>query len=250
MDIVDQLESLGLNGRQSRVYLALLQLGQASAIDLAKSTKFKHPTVYDVLDVLESRGLIGKTRVNGRNLYHAEDPQALERLEEARRRTLTTLLPELKQLYLTGSHHTRVHCFDGETGLRTVYRELLEVPDREYRYFGSIREMLKLTSVNDEWRFFRERIRRRIVSWSIRQKTGETDVDFLRPGEENLRRVRYFPYPLPDNISGLYLYSGKVAIISALKENYTVIIESDDLYRLLKSVWQGIWEVSEVIPQK
>ena len=32
MDIYSQLESLGLNGRQSRVYLALLQLGSASAM--------------------------------------------------------------------------------------------------------------------------------------------------------------------------------------------------------------------------
>ena len=40
MNIIDQLETLGLNGRQAKVYLALLQLGSASVIEIAKATRF------------------------------------------------------------------------------------------------------------------------------------------------------------------------------------------------------------------
>ena len=40
MNIIDQLNRLGLNGRQARVYLAILQLGPASAIEIAKFTGF------------------------------------------------------------------------------------------------------------------------------------------------------------------------------------------------------------------
>ena len=35
MTIIEQLNQLGLNGRQARVYLALLQLGSATAISIA-----------------------------------------------------------------------------------------------------------------------------------------------------------------------------------------------------------------------
>ena len=52
MEILDGLTSLDLSSRQAKVYLALLQLGNASAIELAKTTGFIHPTAYDVLDSL------------------------------------------------------------------------------------------------------------------------------------------------------------------------------------------------------
>ena len=54
MNFIEQLAELDMNGRQAKVYMALLQLGSASAIELAKHTGFKHPTVYDVLDILKS----------------------------------------------------------------------------------------------------------------------------------------------------------------------------------------------------
>ena len=36
MNLIEQLERLDLKGRQAKVYLALLQLGSASAIEIAK----------------------------------------------------------------------------------------------------------------------------------------------------------------------------------------------------------------------
>ena len=37
MSCLEQLTRLGLNGRQANVYIALLQLGTASAIEIAKA---------------------------------------------------------------------------------------------------------------------------------------------------------------------------------------------------------------------
>lgn len=245
MDIHSQLESLGLNNRQSRVYLALLQLGSASAIELAKYTKFKHPTVYDVLEALEEKQLVSKHLVNKRHVYVPEDPQALQQDLERKQQLLGNLLPDLRQLFLARTHHTRVHCYNALDGIRTVYNDLLTVKSREYRYFGSIREMLKIASVDVEWEFYQERKKRQIMSYSIRYREGESDVEFLRPDDSSTRKVRYFPHPLPDNIAGLYIYDDKVAIISALKENSTIIIESHDLYLLMKSVWECIWQIAD-----
>ena len=66
MSCLEQLTRLGLNGRQANVYIALLQLGTASAIEIAKATRYKHPTVYDVLDVLKERRLVAESFSGGR----------------------------------------------------------------------------------------------------------------------------------------------------------------------------------------
>ena len=67
----------------------------------------------------------------------------------------------------------------------------------------------------------------------------------MLPGERNLRHVRYFPRAISDNISGLYLFDETVAVASGLKENYTIFIESGELFILMKSLWQCMWEISE-----
>ena len=77
MTIIEQLNQLGLNGRQARVYLALLQLGSATAIEIAKYTKYKHPTVYDVLDLLKEKRLITETLSGKRKIFSAPRPGRL-----------------------------------------------------------------------------------------------------------------------------------------------------------------------------
>ena len=41
------------------------------------------------------------------------------------------------------------------------------------------------------------------------------------------------------------IYDEKIAICSALKENYTIIIESRELFILMQTLWQYIWDISE-----
>ena len=45
-------------------------------------------------------------------------------------------------------------------------------------------------------------------------------------------------------VPSLYLYDEKIAIISAVKENYAIIIESHDLFVLVKTIWQCLWNVA------
>ncbi len=245
MTIIEQLNQLGLNGRQARVYLALLQLGSATAIEIAKYTKYKHPTVYDVLDLLKEKRLITETLSGKRKIFSAEDPEMFSRIQEERQRTLDSLLPSLRDLYLGGTHRTRVHYYDGFEGAAVVRNELLNVKSRKYYYFGSVREMFKLSSQEQEEAYVRERLRRGIWSYSIRDRSQEVDLDYMKPGAEHLRCVRYLPKSIDGNLSGLYLYDDRIAISSALKENYAIIIESRELYQLLLTLWQYIWEIAE-----
>jgi len=245
MNVIDQLQQLGLNGRQAKIYLSLLQLGSAGAIEIAKYTKYKHPTVYDVLDLLKEKRLITERFENGRKVFTAEDPEMFLHIEEERKRTLDSVLPGLKELYLGGNHRTRIHCFEGKEGVLAIRNELLHVKSKQYCYFGSISDMLMQSSQDEEEAYVRERVKRGIRSYSIRDRSKEVEFEFMRPGRRNLREVRYLPKPVADNVSGLYIYDDKIAIGSALKENYTVIIESRELSILMKTLWEYIWAIAE-----
>lgn len=246
MNLMEQLERLDLKGRQAKVYLALLQLGSASAIEIAKYTKLKHPTVYDVLDLLREKLLVCETVSGRRRLFSPEDPARLAEIENRRKEALDAVLPDLYALYRGGEKRPRVHYYEGAEGGEALRSALLNVKAKEYFYFGAVREMLKLSTPECEAEYVRQRIRRGIWSWSIRNRAREMpEEEYMRPGEKNLRHVRYFPRAISDNISGLYLFDRTVAIASGLKENYTVFLESEELFILMKSLWQCMWEISE-----
>lgn len=245
MNIINQLEILGLNGRQAKVYLALLQLGSAGAIEIAKATRFKHPTVYDVLDILKEKHLVSESIIGKRKVFSAEDPDNILRAEEERRQTLNNILPDLRALYQDGSsQRPRVRIYSGMDGVKIVDAELLNCRDKEYFYFGGVREMLQ----NSSWKhlndYYHKRISRGIWSNAIRIHGPEGNLNYMQHGEEHLRRIRYLPKPIFENVAGLYLYDDRIAVISALKENYAMIIESRELHVLLKNIWDCMWEIA------
>ena len=119
MEILDGLTSLDLSSRQAKVYLALLQRGSASAIELAKSTGFKHPTVYDVLDSLKERNLISECYTGSKRRFTAENPEVFREQEARRMSSLEAILPSLLDLYQSGPRRPviRVYLYD-ENGER------------------------------------------------------------------------------------------------------------------------------------
>lgn len=60
MQIIESLESLGLNEKEAKVYTALLQLGRVSAYSVSEKSGLKKPTTYVVLGELVKKGLVSK----------------------------------------------------------------------------------------------------------------------------------------------------------------------------------------------
>ncbi len=69
-----ELRDLGLNDREARVYLAMLSNGQASASQLAVSTRIPQNKIYTPLEGLLEAGLCQRIRSGRQSLYSAVDP--------------------------------------------------------------------------------------------------------------------------------------------------------------------------------
>jgi sugar-specific transcriptional regulator TrmB len=60
LDKIDLLMGLGLSPNQAKVYKTILQLGNATVLDIAKSSSVRREDVYKVLPTLEKMGLAEK----------------------------------------------------------------------------------------------------------------------------------------------------------------------------------------------
>jgi len=70
------LERFGLSDKESALYMALLELGQADVAAIATKAGVKRPTAYVLLDSLKDKGFVSLQDGSGRQ-YLAEDPRKL-----------------------------------------------------------------------------------------------------------------------------------------------------------------------------
>ena len=83
------LRDLGLSEYESRTYRSLLNRGPATAKELSSSSEVPMGRIYDVLNGLESNGLVRSQAASRPKKYVAVEPDtALARLVEARKREL------------------------------------------------------------------------------------------------------------------------------------------------------------------
>ncbi|ACV48375.1 MULTISPECIES: TrmB family transcriptional regulator [Halomicrobium] len=83
-DLIDVLEDAGLSPYQAEAYVTLLELGSASATDIADACDVPDPRIYDVLRDLESKGYI-ETYQQDSLTARAHDPETV--LDDLRSRS-------------------------------------------------------------------------------------------------------------------------------------------------------------------
>ena|SRR3989338_984581 len=96
LTIQDHLITLGFSEKYANIYLAILELGEASVIEIAQKAGLKRTTVYNILPDLLHRGLIKVTIKKGRRLFLIENVNPLKAELEERVRLADNILPELR----------------------------------------------------------------------------------------------------------------------------------------------------------
>ena len=83
-----QLEEIGLNEKEARVYIATLELGQGSAAEIAKKSGVNRATTYFTLENLMKIGLVSASNEEKKQLFVPEDPSQLENILERQKQAI------------------------------------------------------------------------------------------------------------------------------------------------------------------
>jgi sugar-specific transcriptional regulator TrmB len=240
MLIEQELQKLGLNEKEARVYLALLDLGKSSAIAIADKAGVKRPTTYLVLSELARKGLVSVIPRVKKALYQAESPEKLSFLLESQRRVLKDIMPELLAHYKPGGLKPSVKFFSGTEGIKTVYYDTLKEGKEILAFLGvkEAEESLKEFFLKE---YGPRRAAAKIFARVIAPKTPEAK-EYQKQDKMFFRETRFidskiYPFSIEKNI-----YGNKVAIIShARKEQFGLIIISPEIVRTEKSIFEFIW---------
>jgi HTH-type transcriptional regulator, sugar sensing transcriptional regulator len=133
----EALYGAGLSEKEAKVYLASLELGGGTAVQIARKSGINRGTTYLIAENLMQRGLMSGVDREGSRHFCSEPPSHLvSRIEKenetlaARREMLATALPELEAIVKGSPARPVVRYYEGVGGL-AVMREILYKNRRE-----------------------------------------------------------------------------------------------------------------------
>ena len=237
--VIEKLERIGLSGKRGRFYLAALSLGEAPIIEVAKAANIGRTTAYSIFSRLVDEGLLTEIQKSGRTYVVAEDPGVLLDQCAERRRNIVAALPEIRAFFNRSKIKPRIHFYEGKDGIKTALNESLKCQSLFHRGILSMKELLQNPGKDFMLRHVERRIKAGLKLRVIRTK--EEDVgDIWKSSEKELREARYAPKGTIFTMT-MYIYDDVVLMISSLRENFAVRIESQEFARLQETLFETLW---------
>lgn len=242
MILNESLEKFGLTPRESRVYLASLELGRATVQEIAKKAELPRSTTYSVLESLIGRNLVFPLKNQKIKQYSAEDPVKIINLSEESTRALKIVLPELKFLYRTSyKNRPKIKYHEGISAIKEMYDDILRQKGlREYLIFAAEKQWLEM---DKQWF---EEFKKRRASAKIKTRLIVEDSEEARQrqkdGMKYLSEVKILlNYPAEKWSAGVYIFWEKVIFVEYKKDLIAVEVHSAGIARLLRMMFESVW---------
>lgn len=237
------LQDTGLNDKEAKIYLAILELGKAKVSEIVKLAKLKRTTGYEILDSLEVKKLVAYSHSGQVRYYYAQHPKILSETLADKKETLDRALPNLEKIYATQTIRPAMKFYEGEKGIKEIYRETLKCQNKKILQVVSVKSFLEFPGRQFLQWYIRERVKRGIMAIALHPKSGDIyDKNFGRTDLKLKREIRYLP-PSVFFVSMMMIYDNKVAMMSTKKENFGFILESKEFSDTLRAWFDFMWKL-------
>ncbi|MBI5390593.1 hypothetical protein HZB02_03830 [Candidatus Woesearchaeota archaeon] len=243
MELLANLVKSGLSEKEAKTYLTCLELGDASASEIAHKGNLPRTLTYDLLQRLIELGLASYVIKKNKKYFRAAEPYELLRQCKEREEAVAYVMPQLETLFTTkGMKKPKTQVFEGKEGMKAVMNDILRSNAKEFLAYGSSRSSFEvLPAFMDEWH--RERIRRRITMRVIYNNTPEARRK-IKERHESLRYTAYKFMPIRlESPTATIIYATKVVLQSWTKEPFAVMIENEEMAENQKRYFKELWKI-------
>lgn len=233
------LEILGLGEKESKIYLALLQLGPATPYKMAKRSGLKRPTAYVIADELVTKGYVVKAP-GDKHTYIARPPEVIYAEREEKMIEAKKILPELQALKGGVADKPSVLYFEGYEGMQQalMYR-IKELHDTEIVGFFANPEFATQETYEQSLEFNDYRVAHNIT---VRGLLTETET--LKGFEKYLKDKTFVPKFIPKDMfssnASFEFYPNFVKILF-WDSSIGVIIESPTVAKAMRQIFELLW---------
>lgn len=240
---------IGLTDGETKVYLALLRLGETTIGAIGRESKVSKSKMYDILDRLIDKGLVGYIIKNGTRYFAANDPRMIleylgkkeSELEEMKKEA-EKILPQLSLQRATLGQKKVAEIYEGFHGLKAIREELLLTLKKgdELQVIGAPRV------ANEKWEAwfldFHKRREERSVKMRIIYNNDAREFGELRKKLFRLTRVKYLPRNLVSP-TWIDIFKDTVLFVVILKEPLAFVVRDGSLAESFRSYFDIMWKV-------
>ncbi|MGG4773266.1 TrmB family transcriptional regulator [Paenalcaligenes sp. Me52] len=241
MDLKEKLARLGITGNLYKVYCAIMELGDTTVTEVATRANIARTTCADAITRLANEGLV-QWQGRGRDRsVSALNPGVLLEHIAARRELIEDLLPELRSIYNRATGKPQIRFYEGAEGVKTVLWDSLRCKNGPLLATFSMSELEAVPGLDEITHYQKERLSLGLSMRVIR--SASKDVQHIWPNDKTreLRELRFTPPSITLSMTTL-IYDNCVASISSKKENYGLIIESEEYANFQRAMYEVMWQ--------
>ena len=239
------LQQFGLSPSAAKVYLSLLELGQASADKIAKRAKTYKANVYDALDKLAEVGLSTYIYEGNKKRFIPTNPEKLPQIledmkqeqlskMETMKKDITALMPQLKAKYGSIKEKELFEVYRGRKAYKLVIEEILREKPEVWKGFGNfqIKEAFPLEYIH----WFKQ-VPFRLFS------TKTKKVEALKKESEKSCDVQVTWLPKDVYMPIVWVVFGKNVLIIIYEPDLIMMrIKSEKVVNTYSSQFDHLWE--------
>ncbi|NYZ74194.1 hypothetical protein H0O00_03565 [Candidatus Micrarchaeota archaeon] len=245
MDYSD-LEKLGLNRNEAKVFKALVKNGSSISSELVKITGFHRNIVYDNLDKLVERGLVAYIIEEGKRKYSVSPPESILGMLEKEQKELESkkgiakrLMPEIEAELKKSKRVQTAALYRGVNGLKAVLHDVLD--SGGYCCMGVSNASVSLLGV-DFWNSFIMQVDKRGVKEKL-LLNHDFDTSLLPIAKAKLTEVRFLPEQF-NMITEIMIYGENVAVMVYTDPPIATVIQDVDATRSFIKYFDYLWSLS------
>lgn len=252
------LEKIGFSEKEAKVYLAALDLGEATIQQLAEKSGVKRVTVYIIIESLMKHGLISSAEKGKKTFFTAENPVNIIRFFDKQKKelrenltekeeVLKKITPELESLFKTAGPKLKVRFLQGKEGLRTMRNDLFKADCSEIKGVVELDALFKMFPVHTE-ETTKKRVAKGIKSKMIYTHPKGPVENATDPNR--LREARYIPYDKFEFKGDFSICGNKVWLVSFENNPAGVLIENESIAKMANILFDLAWEAAEKYNKK
>ena len=242
-------EKLGLTKGEIKVYLALTRLGESTVGPIVNESKVTKSKIYDILDRLIEKGLVGYITRSGTKHFTANDPHMIleyvskkeDELNNTKKEVIE-ILPQLLMQRSSVSGKRVAEIYEGFQGIKAFREELMTTfkPGETLLVLGAPK------IANERWEgWFLDFHKKRIASKVNMKIIYNSDAKGYGKIRKKMKftEVKYLPNDLisPNWID---VFPEAVLFVMVLKNPIAFVVRDKDLAKSFKSYFNIMWDTA------
>jgi HTH-type transcriptional regulator, sugar sensing transcriptional regulator len=235
------LEELGLSNAESRIYVALLELGSSTSGKIIDRTKLQSSTVYHLLGSLTGKGLVSFVLRGKIKYFQATPPENFLNFLDEKKRKFNDILPQLKELEKGSKQKQTARVYEGLNGLKVAFNDILLSLNKgdEYYFFQVPKKKLFDKKITLFFRNYHlKRAEKGIIAKGLAIKKSEKIVNniFMDIKHTEIRFLEEF------TPSGIIIYQDKVITLDWDDVPTAIVMNSKAIADSYKKFFMEKWD--------